>query len=103
MAAEAFADDTPLVHLFGDNERARILSVLVDERQHDLSVSEIARQAGVTRSTVGDHLGSLEDIGAIEHTRQSGTSGRYQLADNEIGEYLYRLDGVVLQRLLEDV
>lgn len=98
---EAFADGTPLVELFGDGARARMLAVFVDERSRDLNVSEIARQAGIARSTVYDHLDSLEDIGVIVHTRKTGASDRYQLAENEIGDYLYKLEGVTLRRLVE--
>ena len=100
--AEAFADDTPLVNLFGKPARVRILSVMVDERKNDLSISEIARQAGVARSTVYDHLDYLLDLGVINHTRTSGASERYQLnPESQIGELLYQLDGVVLRRQLE--
>jgi DNA-binding IclR family transcriptional regulator len=98
---EAFADGTPLVELFGGGARARIISVFVDERSRDLSISEIARQAGVARSTVYDHLGSLEETRAVEHTRKSGSSERYQLADNDLGELLYQLDGVMLHKLMQ--
>lgn len=98
---EAFADGTPLVELFGGGARTRIISVFVDERSRDLSISEIARQAGIARSTVYDHLDALESIGVIEHTRKTGPSERYQLADNELGEQLYQLDGVTLRKLLQ--
>ncbi|MFB6183777.1 MAG: winged helix-turn-helix domain-containing protein [Haloarculaceae archaeon] len=78
-----------------------MLSVFVDERENDLSVSEIARQAGIARSTVYDHLDELVELGVIEYTRTTGPSQRYQLVQNdEIGERLYELDGIVLKRLL---
>lgn len=99
---EAFADGTPLVELFGDSARPKLLSVFVDEREQDLSVSEIARQAGVARSTVYDHLDEFVELGIVEHTRTSGASKRYQLNQNsEIAEKLYQLDGVTLQKLLD--
>lgn len=100
---EAFADETPLVVLLGQPARVKIISVLVDERQQDLSISEIARQAGIARSTVYDHLDELVTLGVAEFTRESGASQRYQLADTEIAQRLYELDGLVLQRLLEGV
>ena len=100
---EAYADGTPLVELFGDGARARLLSVFVDERKRDLSVSEIARQAGVARSTVYDHLDDFLELGVVEFTRETGPSKRYQLnADSEIADVLYKLDGTVLGRLLEN-
>jgi Fe2+ or Zn2+ uptake regulation protein len=99
---EAFADGTPLMHLFGTPARTRILSVFVDEREFDLSVTEIADQAGVARSTVYDHLDHLVALGVVEQTRETGGGTRYQLnQDSDIAEYLYKLDGVTLKRLLE--
>ena len=99
---EPFADNTPLVELFGTPARTRILSVFVDEREFDLSVTEIADQAGVARSTVYDHLDGLLKLGVVERTRETGGSKRYQLNDDsQIADYLYKLDGVTLQKLLE--
>lgn len=101
---EAYADGAPLVHLFGTPARTKILSVFIAERGRDLSKSEIARQAGVARSTVYDHLDELERLSVIEHTRdtQAGHSERYQLnEESEIAEHLYQLEGVTLRRLLE--
>jgi predicted ArsR family transcriptional regulator len=98
---EAFADGTPLVRLFGNGARTRMISVFVDERTRDLSISEIARQAGIARSTVYDHLDSLQELGVVVHTRTTGPSDRYRLADNEMGEFLYKLDGVTLKRSIE--
>ena len=99
---EAFAEGTPLVELFGKPGRTKLISVFVDERENDLSISELARQAGVARSTVYDHLDDLVELGIVQETRETGPSTRYQLDnDNEIAELLYQLDGLVLKRLLE--
>ena len=99
---EAFAEGTPLVELFGKPGRTKLVSVFVDERENDLSVSELARQAGVARSTVYDHLDDLVELGIVQETRETGPSTRYQLDnDDEIAELLYQLDGLVLKRLLE--
>ena len=99
---EAFAEGTPLVELFGKPGRTKLISVFVDERENDLSISELARQAGVARSTVYDHLDDLVELGIVQETRETGPSTRYQLDnDDEISELLYQLDGLVLKRLLE--
>ena len=99
---ESFAEGTPLVELFGKPGRTKLISVFVDERQNDLTVSELARQAGVARSTVYDHLDDLVELGIVKETRETGPSTRYQLdTDDEIAELLYQLDGLVLKRLLE--
>ena len=102
--SDAYADDAPLAHLFGSPARTRILSAFVAERGRDLSTSDIARLAGVARSTVYNHIDDLLELGVIEHTRdvQAGHSPMYQLnEDSEIAEYLYKLEGVTLKRLLE--
>lgn len=101
-ASEVYAEGTPLVELFGTPARAKLLSVFVDERRRDLTVSEVARQAGVARSTVYDHLDDFVDLGIVEETRETGPSTRYQLdMDSDIAQRLYELDGLVLQALLE--
>lgn len=102
-ADEAYADGTPLVELFGDGARARILSVFVGERTRDLTVSEIARQAGVARSTVYDHLDDFLELNVVEFTRETGPSKRYQLnTDHPLGTLLYQLDGVALRQIQEN-
>lgn len=100
----AYADESPLMALFSTPARTKILSVLVSEHGRDLSKSEIARQAGVSRSTVYEHIEELLELGVIQHTRttQGGQSPRYQFDDeSRIGAALYELEGVTLRRLLE--
>ena len=100
--SESFADGTPLVELFGSPARTKLLSVFVDERERDLNISELARQAGIARSTVYDHLEWLVELGVVAETRTTGPGSRYQLSEeSEIAQKLYELDGLVLWRLLE--
>lgn len=99
---EAYADDAPLMELFGQPARTRLISVFVDEGEYDLNVSELAEQAGVARSTVYDHLDDLEELGIVEQTRETGNSKRYQLnQDSEIADLLHKLEGLTLRKLLE--
>jgi len=93
---EAYADNTPLVDLFGESARTRILAAVVGNRQRELNVSELARQAGVARPTVYDHLDDLIDIGAIEERGK-----RYALADSDLGEMLHKTEGIALKNQLE--
>jgi DNA-binding transcriptional ArsR family regulator len=102
-STEAFADDAPLMKLFGQPARTRLISVFVDEREYDLNVSELAEQAGVARSTVYDHLDTLAELGVVEQTRETGNSKRYQLnQDSQLAELLNKLEGVTLRTLLEN-
>jgi DNA-binding transcriptional ArsR family regulator len=66
-------------------------------------VSDIARLAGVARSTVYDHLDDLQELGIVEHTQNVGDSPMYRFdADDEPGEHVAKLEGVALRRLLEN-
>lgn len=97
---EPAADDTPLLDLFGDTARARLLSVLVGFRNRELNVSELARKTGVTRQTVYDNVGALVRAGAVvEHETSNGS--RYSLADDRVGELLVELDFAVLEEVQE--
>ena len=98
---EAYADDTPLVELFGDGARARIVAAVIGNRTRDLSPSELAREAGVARPTVYDHLDDLQAIGAIEIARKTPQGKRYTLASGELGELLHQTEGIALRNLLE--
>lgn len=97
---EPAADDTPLLDLFGDTARARLLSVFVGFRNRELNVSELARKAGVTRQTVYDNVGPLVRAGAVvEHETTNGS--RYSLGDDRVGELLVELDFAVLEEVQE--
>jgi DNA-binding transcriptional ArsR family regulator len=101
---ESFADEAPLTYLFGNSSRIKILSTLIAERGRDLTVSEIARQSGLARSTVYEHIDPLVNLEVIAHTRDSrdGHSPMYQLnEDSEIATVLYQLEGYTLEQLME--
>jgi DNA-binding transcriptional ArsR family regulator len=98
---EPYADDTPLTHLFGSGARVKIIVALLGEEGTDLNVSDIARLAGVARSTVYDHIDELRELGVVEHTRNVGDSPMYCFdAESDVGEYVAKLEGVTLRRLL---
>jgi DNA-binding transcriptional ArsR family regulator len=93
----------PLEALFGDSARVSIIGAFVAERGRELSVSEVARLAEVSRSTVYRHIDDLLALGVVEHTRDgdAGHSPRYTLADTQVGELCWKLEGVALKTLLE--
>jgi DNA-binding transcriptional ArsR family regulator len=101
--AEAYADDTPLTHVFGDNARIKILSAMLSERDQDLNVTDIARMAGVARSTVYDHLDDLERMHLVVETREMGGGPMYQINnDNPIVERIHEIEGLALRELLDE-
>jgi len=104
MHIESFADEAPLTYLFGNSARVKIIGAFIADAGRELSVSEIARRAGVARSTVYEHLDHLEHMNVIVHTRDSreGHSPMYQFnEDSELGTVLYQLEGYALEQLME--
>lgn len=101
----SYADDAPLMALFGTPARTKLVSVFVAERGRELTVSQLSRQAGVSRTTVYEHLDTLLELGVIEETQATndGHSPLYRLdEDNDIAEHCYMLEGITLRRLLEN-
>ena len=94
----------PLEALFGDTARASIVDAFVAERGRELSVSDVARLAEVSRSTVYRHIDDLLALGVVEHTRDgdAGHSPRYTLADTQVAELCWKLEGATLKTLLEN-
>lgn len=100
-AEGVYADGTPLVDLFGDGARAHILSVFATRRNREFTVTELARQAGITRKTAYDHLDDFVEMGVVE-SREAGRGKRYSTAeDSTIATKLYELSGATLRRRQE--
>jgi len=95
---ENFADGTPLVELLGDHPRPRILAVLVAHKSREFNVSELARHAGLARKTVYEHVEDLEALGAVDE-REATQGTRYTLGEADIGQKVWELEGVTLQRI----
>jgi DNA-binding transcriptional ArsR family regulator len=72
--------------------------VLAAHRSQEFNVSELARYAGVSRNTIYDHIEALEAAGAVE-ARETAQGNRYTLADTDIGEKVWELEGVTLGHL----
>jgi DNA-binding transcriptional ArsR family regulator len=99
---DAYADDTPLTHVFGANARVKILSAMLSEREHDLNVTDIANMAGVARSTVYDHLEELREMHLVVQTREVGGAPMYQINnDNEIVTRIDEIEGLALRELVD--
>jgi len=97
---EVYADDLPLVELFGDTARARLLSVFATKRSREFTITELAEETGLTRASVYDHIDDLVELSAVEAI-DVGKRTRYRTADSDVAEKCYELNGVTLQRLLE--
>lgn len=98
----AYADDAPLIHVFGDSARIRILSAMLSDREHDLNVTDIANMAGVARSTVYDHLDELQESHLIIKAREVGGGSMYQINNNSpIVKRIDEIEGLALRELFD--
>lgn len=79
---EAYAEETLLLDVLGDHPKTRILSALLADHDHDLNPTDIARLAGLERSTVYNHIDDLLAYRLVEQTRTVGNSTMYQLNED---------------------
>lgn len=75
---EPYAEYTALIDLFGDHPKTKILAVLLSQGQ-DINITQIASLAGISRSTVYNHIDTLIELDVVEKTREIGGGGLYQI------------------------
>ncbi|MCB1755257.1 MAG: helix-turn-helix transcriptional regulator [Gammaproteobacteria bacterium] len=78
--------------LLGDTARANMLTALMSGKA--LTVSELAREAGVTIQTASAHLSKLEH-GGLLRLRKQGRHKFFALASDEVARVLESLMGLV--------
>lgn len=88
QAAGADADIAAVAALLSDRTRAAMLITLLDGDAH--SSGDLARQAGVSASTAGGHLGRLSRGGLVVSARH-GRERRYRLASTHVAQALEAL------------
>jgi len=82
------ADVAAVAALIGDRARARVLMALADGRA--LPASMLAAEAGVTASTISEHLARLREASLLTVERQ-GRAHYFRLADPSVAEALEAL------------
>lgn len=70
---------TPLTTLFGDHPDVLVLEFLAGHTGFDYNVSDIARNAGISRPTAYKVVARLRRQGVLERTRKVGTSWFFAL------------------------
>jgi DNA-binding transcriptional ArsR family regulator len=101
VSTNGLSGEGALPTLFKSQERARIIEAFVTNRSRELNVSDIARLSDTTRSTVYDQLERLTELGIVKESER-GASTFYTLnEEDELGEMLYKLQGLTLHRLYE--
>lgn len=102
-SSEPLADDTVLTDVFGPHAKVKILVALLSKNNRDLNPTDIARLAGIDRSTFYDHIDDLVAYDIIEETRTVGNSQMYQInRDNPAAEDLAQLEWDLLDCIPEE-
>ena len=80
-----FQDEPTLFReIFGDTPKIRVLEYLLEGRELDHSIGDIAEGAGINRVTLFRMWGDLEKSKIIVHTRDIGNARLYKLnTDNQ--------------------
>lgn len=76
---DSYADGTVLTEALGPHARVKILTVFIADNERDLNPSEIARLAGIDRSTFYEHIDDLLACNLVEQTRTVGNSPMYRI------------------------
>jgi DNA-binding transcriptional ArsR family regulator len=95
---ESAVEDTVLTDVLGPHAKVKILTALLSENDRDLNATEIARLAGIDRSTFYEHLDDLLDYEMIVETRRVGNSQMYAInRENPAAEALAQMEWDLLE------
>lgn len=78
---EDLIEQDPLIMLFGDHARARILMALLDAYPQPMNPTAIVEQAQVSRQSWYRHKDQLLQTGMVKEAAKAGNSPLYSLAD----------------------
>ncbi|MGQ9469973.1 MAG: winged helix-turn-helix domain-containing protein [Nitrososphaerales archaeon] len=100
---ERAMESGPLERLFNGSSVAKILDFLAVFKEWDYSVSDIAKNSGVSFRTVLRELPKLEQVGLVKITRRVGRAKLYKLnVDVEVGlaleKFALKLAGIEAEK-----
>ncbi|MCX9013280.1 MAG: winged helix-turn-helix domain-containing protein [Candidatus Methanoperedens sp.] len=91
-----------LEKLFTGSAAAKILDVLWEYQDIDITITDIADEAGIHYTTLMKALPLLEELGMVTMTRQVGNAKLYQInSDDEMVKKLVKFQNALNIRLAE--
>jgi DNA-binding transcriptional ArsR family regulator len=101
---ERAIESGPLERLFNGSSVAKILDFLTIFKEWDYSISDIAKNSGVSFRTVLRELPKLEEKGLLKMTRRVGRAKLYKLnMDSEVGlaleKFALKLAGIEAEKI----
>jgi len=93
-------NETIFVEVFGNNPIMKVLDFMIGFQLFDYSLTEIAKNSGVSYSTLQTVFGRLEKNGIVVKTRRVGKSDLFKLnTRNPAVQQLIKLDWNLVQGL----
>lgn len=96
-------EETIFIKVVGDTPKMRVLEFLIEGRELDYSISDIAEGAGIGRTTLFRIWKNLEQLKIIKPTRVIGNAKLYKLniENHIVKKFIELFDSVVIEPLKE--
>ena len=72
-------EETIFTKAIGNTPKIKVLEFLIEGRELDYSISDIAEGAGIGRTTLFRIWGDILKLGLVKHTRDIGNAKLYKL------------------------
>jgi len=91
-------EETLFRKIMGDNPRIKVFEYLVEWKGYDISISDLARGAGISRNTATEIVKELLEQGIIKHTREVGNAQFFILdRENKVSQQIIKLFKTVVE------
>ncbi len=91
-----------LIKFLGENPISKIVDFLIENKEIDMSKKEIIEGAKISRASLFNYWGQLEEQGIVYVTRKFGNTKLYTLnSKNPIVKKLLELESVLIARALD--
>ena len=96
-------EETIFTRAIGNTPKIKVLEFLIEGRELDYSISDIAEGAGIGRTTLFRIWGDMISTGIIKHTRDIGNAKLYKLniENNFVRKMVEMFDALVIEPLKE--
>lgn len=96
-------DTTAFIEVFGNSPLIKVLDFLINYREFDYSLTDIARESGIGWNTLHSFFFKLVEKGIVKETRQVGRAKLYKLnTNNPIVKKLIEMNNIITCRAVDD-
>ena len=89
------------VDIFGENPQVKVLDFLIDNRDFDYSLTDIAKGSRVARPTLYKIWKDLIEMGLVKETRRVGNAKMYKLnTESELVKKLTAFDFELSKKII---